>query len=51
VTNLTNHKWVVAVINDGGPRVHNRLIDLSLAAARTIGITDRGVADVRGEVL
>jgi rare lipoprotein A (peptidoglycan hydrolase) len=51
VTNLANHKWVVVVINDRGPQVHNRVIDLSLAAARTLGITDRGVADIRGEVL
>jgi rare lipoprotein A len=51
VTNLANNKWVVVVINDRGPRVRNRVIDLSLAAARTLGITDRGVADVRGDVL
>lgn len=52
VTNLANHKSVVVVINDRGPKVHSRVLDLSLAAARSLGITDRsGVAIVRGEVL
>jgi rare lipoprotein A len=51
VTNLANQKSVVVVINDRGPRVRNRVLDLSLAAARTLGITDRGIAEVRGEVL
>jgi rare lipoprotein A len=52
VTNLANHKSVVVVINDRGPQVHGRVLDLSLAAARSLGMTDRsGVAIVRGEVL
>jgi rare lipoprotein A (peptidoglycan hydrolase) len=51
VTNLANNKWVVVVINVHGPWVRNRVIDLSLAAARTLGISDRGVADVGGDVL
>jgi rare lipoprotein A len=51
VTNLVNQKSVVVVITDRGPRVRNRVLDLSLAAARTLGITDRGIAEVRGEVL
>lgn len=51
VTNLGNNKSVVVIINDRGPKVRGRVIDLSLAAAHTLGITDRGVATVRGEVL
>jgi rare lipoprotein A (peptidoglycan hydrolase) len=51
VTNLANNKSVVVVINDRGPKVRGRVLDISLAAARTLGITDRGVADIRGEVL
>jgi rare lipoprotein A len=51
VTNLANHKSVVVVINDRGPRVRSRVLDLSLAAARALGMTDRGVAQVRGDVL
>jgi rare lipoprotein A len=52
VTNLANHKSVIVVINDRGPKVRGRVLDLSLAAARSLGITDhRGIAVVRGEVL
>ena len=51
VTNIANQKSVVVVINDRGPKVRSRVLDLSLDAARTLGITDRGVVDVRGEVL
>ena len=51
VTNLSNYNSVVVVINDRGPRVRTRVLDLSLAAARMLGITDRGVVEVRGEVL
>jgi len=39
VTNLENHKSVIVKINDRGPFVFNRIIDLSKAAARAIGIT------------
>ncbi len=38
-------------INDRGPFVAGRVIDLSLAAARAIGLAGRGVAAVRLEVL
>ena len=51
VTNLANDRSVVVVINDRGPRVRGRVLDLSLAAARSLGMTDRGIAHVRGEVL
>jgi rare lipoprotein A (peptidoglycan hydrolase) len=51
VTNLANQRSVVVVINDRGPHVRGRVLDLSLAAARSLGMTDRGVANVRGEVL
>ena len=51
VTNLSNDRSVVVVINDRGPRVRGRVLDLSLAAARTLGMTDLGIAHVRGEVL
>jgi rare lipoprotein A (peptidoglycan hydrolase) len=39
------------VITDRRPRVRDRILDLSLGAARSLGITDRGVARVRVEVL
>lgn len=44
VTNLANNESVVVEINDRGPFVRGRLIDLSQAAARAIGI--RGVGKV-----
>lgn len=51
VTNLENHKQVTVRINDRGPFVKNRIIDLSKAAARTIAMTDKGTAPVKLEVL
>ena len=51
VTDLATSKSVMVVITDRGPRLPGRVIDLSLGAARTLGITDRGVVRVRAEVL
>lgn len=51
VTDLATSKSVVVTITDRGPQVPGRLLDLSLGAARTLGITDRGVVNVRAEVL
>ena len=51
VTDLATSKSVVVVITDRGPMVRDRVLDLSLGAARSLGITDRGVAQVRAEVL
>ena len=42
---------VIVTINDRGPFIRGRVLDLSLAAARSLGITDRGVAHVHAEVL
>jgi rare lipoprotein A len=47
VTNLNNGKSVVVRINDRGPYVHGRGIDLSEGAAQDIGLTHKGVARVR----
>lgn len=47
VTNLENDKKVVVRINDRGPFVEGRIIDLSYAAAHRIDMTDAGVARVR----
>lgn len=46
VTNLRNHKSVVVKINDRGPFIDDRLIDLSYAAAKKLGITKKGTAYV-----
>ena len=47
VTNLENGRSVVVRINDRGPYVPTRIIDLSLAAARAIGVARGGVVRVR----
>lgn len=51
VTNLNNNRSVVVRINDDGPHVPGRVIDLSEAAAARIGMLSSGVAPVRLEVL
>jgi len=47
VTNKRNGKSVVVTINDRGPYVKGRIIDLSLAAAKKIGMTNSGVVPIR----
>jgi rare lipoprotein A len=49
VTNLTNKKSVVVTINDRGPFVRGRIIDLSRRAAKQLGFIHAGVAKVRIE--
>jgi len=49
VTNLANGKSVEVEINDRGPFAENRIIDLSQAAAKALGIIDSGTATVRLE--
>ena len=51
VTNPATNDSIIVRINDRGPYVGNRMIDLSRAAARAVRIIDRGVAPVRLEVL
>jgi rare lipoprotein A (peptidoglycan hydrolase) len=51
VTNLRNNKSVVVTITDRGPKARGRVLDLSLAAARRLGIIEQGVGQVRAEVL
>lgn len=51
VTNLKNGKSVTVTVNDRGPYAHGRILDLSEAAAREIGMLDTGTAKVRIEVL
>jgi rare lipoprotein A len=47
VTNLENQRSVVVVVNDRGPFIDNRLIDLSDGAARKIGLRRSGTARVK----
>jgi rare lipoprotein A len=51
VTNLTNGRSVVVRINDRGPAIRGRLIDLSKAAAERLGFGRRGLASVRVAVV
>ena len=51
VTNLENGRSVVVRVNDRGPFVKGRIIDLSYAAARALGMVDKGVVKVRIKVL
>ncbi|NEP12182.1 MAG: septal ring lytic transglycosylase RlpA family protein [Symploca sp. SIO2C1] len=51
VTNLNNGRSVIVRINDRGPFIRGRVIDLSVAAARVIGMLDSGVAPVNVQVL
>jgi rare lipoprotein A len=47
VTNLRNGKSVIVRINDRGPFTGGRVIDLSLGAAKVVGMTQSGVAKVK----
>lgn len=51
VTNLENNKSAIVKINDRGPFIRGRIIDLSRSVAGTLDITDSGITDVRIEVL
>lgn len=51
VTNLRNGRKVIVKINDRGPFSKARIIDLSVAAAREIGMLHSGVAKVRVEAM
>lgn len=47
VTNLENNRSVILTINDRGPFVHGRILDLSYGAAKWLDTVERGVAKVR----
>jgi rare lipoprotein A len=51
VTNLTNQKTVILPVNDRGPFVKGRVIDLSYGAARDLDMIGPGVVDVKVEAL
>jgi len=49
VTSLANNKSVVVRINDRGPFLHDRIIDLSYVAAHKLGIVGKGSSEVEVE--
>jgi rare lipoprotein A len=51
ITNLENKKSVIVRINDRGPFIEGRMIDLSLAAAKELGLIRMGTTRVKLEVL
>jgi rare lipoprotein A len=51
VVNLRNGRSTIARINDRGPYIQGRIVDLSKTGARELGILNAGIAPVRLEVL
>ena len=51
VTNLANDKTVLVTVNDRGPFVKNRVLDLSYGAAKVLGFAGAGTAQVRARVV
>ena len=49
VTNLENGRSIIVRVNDRGPYVSNRVIDLSIGAAKALGTHGQGLARVRVE--
>jgi rare lipoprotein A len=51
VTNLKNNKSTMVIVSDRGPFIRSRIVDVSRAAAGTLGFVDNGVAEVRIETM
>ena len=51
VTNLENHRSIIVRVNDRGPFVKGRIIDLSAGAARKLGFYKKGTAKVLVETI
>jgi rare lipoprotein A len=51
VTNLRNHRSLVVRVNDRGPMIETRVVDLSYAAAKRLGFSYRGTAKVRLDLI
>ena len=49
VTNIKNGRSVVVRINDRGPRSQSLVLDLSLGAARLIGLEQQGIGEIQYE--
>jgi rare lipoprotein A len=51
VTNRSSGKAVLLTVNDRGPFIDGRVLDISFAAARELGFVKKGLAKVRVETL
>ena len=51
VTNLENGRSLILKVNDRGPFVHGRIIDVSRRAAQLLGFSEKGTARTKGEAV
>ena len=51
VTNLTNGRWVEVKVNDRGPFIEGRILDLSFAAALELEMVEAGTTEVMIEIV
>jgi rare lipoprotein A len=51
VKNLKNSKVVIVRVNDRGPYVHGRILDLSLGAAQRLGMVEEGLGTIQIRVI
>ena len=51
ITNLRNGRTSLVLVDDRGPQLASRVIDVSVEAARDLGMLSEGVANVRLEVI
>jgi rare lipoprotein A len=51
VTNVLNKKSVIVRVNDRGPFVHGRIIDVTSGAAQALGMIKIGVVNVTLEIV
>ena len=51
VTNLTNNRSILVRVNDRGPFIPGRILDLSYGAARKLGFINDGTTTVKIEIV
>ncbi len=51
VTNLRNHRSLILRVNDRGPGIPGRILDVSMEAAKRLGFVQRGLVTVQIEIL
>jgi rare lipoprotein A len=51
VTDVSSGRFVTVRVNDRGPYVRGRVVDVSPSAAQALGMVDKGVANVRLDVV
>jgi len=51
VENTKTGRWVIVRVNDRGPFSRNRVLDLSIDAAKQLGIIEKGIAHISAKVV